>query len=79
MADPLLLQHTVIKEQIITSLKQFPVVALLGPRQSGKTTFARQIFGDAVTTKQAAVNYLDLEKSIGTFTSRRTSTHFRGA
>ncbi len=27
-------------------LKGFPVVTVTGPRQSGKTTLARQVFGD---------------------------------
>ena len=30
-------------KQIALSLQQFPVVALLGPRQVGKTTLARQL------------------------------------
>jgi predicted AAA+ superfamily ATPase len=30
-------------EQVLLGLKQFPVLALLGPRQVGKTTLARQI------------------------------------
>lgn len=30
-------------EQVIRQLREFPVVALLGPRQVGKTTLARQI------------------------------------
>ena len=30
-------------EQIALGLRQFPVLALLGPRQVGKTTLARQL------------------------------------
>lgn len=40
-------------------LRQFPVVALLGPRQVGKTTLAQAIAGDA----KQAVHRFDLERS----------------
>ncbi len=46
----------VIEEEVELRLKEFPVVAILGPRQCGKSTLARQI----VETKPSAV-YLDLE------------------
>lgn len=39
-------------------LKQFPAVAILGPRQAGKTTLAKQI---AATAKKQTI-YIDLEK-----------------
>ncbi len=45
--------------QIINELKKNPAVALLGPRQVGKTTLAKQI---ASAKKEKAV-YLDLENS----------------
>lgn len=49
--------HREIKQTVLESLTRFPVVALLGPRQVGKTTLARglqqEIGGSAV--------YLDLE------------------
>ncbi|USO02754.1 MAG: ATP-binding protein [Alphaproteobacteria bacterium] len=38
-------------------LKKFPIVALLGPRQSGKTTLSKQICAD-----KPYVNFEDLEK-----------------
>jgi len=46
-----------IETQIITDLKKFPAVVLLGPRQVGKTTFAKHII------KKIKSNsiYLDLE------------------
>ena len=46
-----------IGQQITDSLLDFPAVALLGPRQCGKTTLAREI---VYTLPQAS--YLDLEK-----------------
>ena len=44
------------KQSIIKSLQHFPCVALLGPRQVGKTTLAKQI-GQLGNTL-----YLDLER-----------------
>lgn len=44
-----------LESGIIARLKQFPAVALLGPRQVGKTTLARKIRQDKSTI------YLDLE------------------
>ena len=40
-----------LKNTIVSHLKKFPAVALLGPRQSGKTTLARTF----------SANYYDLE------------------
>ncbi len=34
-------------ERVETLLRQFPVVAIVGPRQTGKTTLARQVLGRA--------------------------------
>ena len=42
---------------LLTSLRRFPVVALVGPRQVGKTTLAR-----TVARKLGHVVYLDLER-----------------
>ena len=47
----------VANAKIESLLGRFPAVALLGPRQSGKTTIAKQI---ARQTKPAPI-YLDLE------------------
>jgi len=35
-----------ITPELISLSKQFPVVAVLGPRQSGKTTLVRETFPD---------------------------------
>ena len=43
-------------------LRQFPAVALLGPRQVGKTTLARSIAGERPTTYLDLENPADLEK-----------------
>ena len=42
-------------EQTIRSIRHYPVTALIGPRQCGKTTLAREIFQDT------GGNYFDLE------------------
>jgi len=54
-----LLSRTGLKEKIQRSLTTFPVVALLGARQVGKTTLARQIS----ESWDEPVTYYDLEKS----------------
>ena len=41
--------------EVEARLKTYPVVALLGPRQTGKTTLARQI------SRNRLSHYLDLE------------------
>jgi predicted AAA+ superfamily ATPase len=45
------------EQRIRKALKRSRVVALIGPRQSGKTTLARQF------AKQDSLNYFDLEDS----------------
>jgi len=45
-----------LREELERALNSFPVVALIGSRQVGKTTLAREI-----STKQNAV-FLDLER-----------------
>jgi len=45
-----------VYQDIIFSLENFPVTAILGPRQCGKSTLAKQI------TSQKDSIYLDLEK-----------------
>jgi predicted AAA+ superfamily ATPase len=47
------------KKQIETAFKAFPAVALLGPRQIGKSTLAKLFAG----TKKKKMLYLDLEKA----------------
>ena len=44
------------KNEIRTALERGPIVALLGPRQCGKTTLAREIGG-------GGANFFDLESS----------------
>jgi predicted AAA+ superfamily ATPase len=48
-----------IKQDVIRLLKDFPAVAILGPRQSGKTTLAKSVA--SIMKKQ--VVYIDLEKA----------------
>jgi len=47
-----------LQEKITKLLKQFPAVAIVGPRQVGKTTLARQL---AAASKRETI-YIDLEK-----------------
>lgn len=41
-----LVQRPALKREVQAALRQAPVVALLGPRQCGKTTLAREILGE---------------------------------
>lgn len=54
------MQRTALQTRAQELLRTFKVVALLGPRQSGKTTLARQIVA-ALPDFQAERNYFDLE------------------
>ena len=48
------------REHVLTALDRFPAVALIGPRQAGKTTLARQIAAD----QGNSALYLDLERPL---------------
>lgn len=50
-----MIQRTELKEYIQAALKRSRAVALLGPRQCGKTTLAREV------VDSASLNYFDLE------------------
>jgi len=52
-----------ISKEINESLAYFPVVSIIGPRQVGKTTLAKQIIADA----QNSAIYLDLERTSDIF------------
>lgn len=54
-----MLQRIGLLRQIHKALKRSPIVALLGPRQTGKTTLARQI------VPPDSENYFDLEDPMG--------------
>ena len=49
--------------EIRDSLTFFPIVAIIGPRQVGKTTLARQIMSDS----KMPILYLDLERQSDLF------------
>jgi predicted AAA+ superfamily ATPase len=38
--------NRIIKEELLTLFKQYPIVTVLGPRQAGKTTLVRESFPD---------------------------------
>ncbi|HDO27414.1 MAG TPA: hypothetical protein ENH02_04785, partial [Bacteroidetes bacterium] len=48
-----------LQEQILKRLKSFPAVCIIGPRQVGKTTLAKQLIPNINTP----VHYLDLESA----------------
>ena len=50
-----------LTDAVVSALRQARVVALLGTRQSGKTTLARGIARDGVFTCDERLNYFDLE------------------
>ncbi len=61
MASDNLLIRKELLDDIRSSLQRFSVVALLGPRQAGKTTLARQIGAEHSSPEVRRLNYLDLE------------------
>ena len=50
-----ILPRQTLRQRLERSLDQFPVVLLLGPRQCGKTTLAREI------SEARGAKYFDLE------------------
>ncbi|MEZ4828402.1 MAG: ATP-binding protein [Bacteroidia bacterium] len=50
--------HRILTEQLVGALQNMPAVALLGPRQVGKTTLALEIAEEHI---RKPVSYLDLE------------------
>lgn len=46
-----------LAQKLVAALRQFPVVGLVGSRQSGKTTLAKEL----VTARPGKALYLDLE------------------
>src|ERR1700730_1823301 len=56
VSSPGMLERARLLGRIRRALKRSRVVALIGPRQSGKTTLARQIVPDR------SANYFDLEE-----------------
>jgi predicted AAA+ superfamily ATPase len=61
---------------VVQRLRDFPAVALLGPRQVGKTTLARSLPATAVGT--GAVDYLDLENPADVAKLADAGAYFRG-
>jgi uncharacterized protein len=53
-----------LTDDVVGAIRQTPVVALIGPRQSGKTTLARTIAGSGVLPYDDRLNYFDLEDSV---------------
>ncbi len=63
-----------LHQQLVEAAKHFPVVAILGPRQSGKTTLARLVFPD-----HAYVNLEDLTlRSLASADPKRFLKDFLG-
>jgi hypothetical protein len=54
----MLIERTAVTQQIQTALHRSRIVALIGPRQSGKTTLARQF------VPPDSINYFDLEDPV---------------
>ncbi len=50
-----------LRESVIEAVEQSPVTALLGPRQSGKTTVARSVARSGALACDERSNYFDLE------------------
>ncbi|MEM7532369.1 MAG: ATP-binding protein [Chloroflexota bacterium] len=66
------IERTYAKTQMDTALRRSPVTALIGPRQSGKTTLARQY------VPADSINYFDLEDPISLARLDEPMTALRG-
>ena len=55
------MQRKQLLKRIADQARSAKIVALLGPRQSGKTTLARQFVGSATPPFNEVLNYFDLE------------------
>jgi predicted AAA+ superfamily ATPase len=55
------MQRELLIKEVVAALIHSPVVALLGPRQAGKTTLARQIVRSGAFPCNENLNYFDLE------------------
>jgi hypothetical protein len=59
-----MMQHVLrqqLTDDVVGAIRQTPVVALIGPRQSGKTTLARAIARSGAFRSDERLNYFDLE------------------
>ncbi|NGX62290.1 MAG: hypothetical protein K940chlam9_01787 [Chlamydiae bacterium] len=52
-----------IKRKIVALAKKFPVIAVLGPRQSGKTTLVKETFQDYAYTNLENLNQRELAQT----------------
>lgn len=59
--------NRIIEKDIVEGARYFPVVAILGPRQSGKTTLAKKIF-----EKHNYVSLEDIDKRMAAIEDPRT-------
>ncbi len=52
-----------VEKKLIKLAEKFPIIAVLGPRQSGKTTLVQKVFGDYSYSNLENINQRDLAQS----------------
>ena len=55
--------HRIMQEELEDAAKKFPIVTVLGPRQSGKTTLVQQTFPDKPYVNMEAIHVRELATS----------------
>jgi len=55
--------HRELQKKIIELAKKFPVIAIMGPRQSGKTTLVKNTFPDYAYSNLENINQRELARS----------------